>query len=88
MPTHYHLLLRIKFLQNQLAPDQQVAAAFSHAMQNFLISYTRAINKRFSRVGALFQGPFKRKRIIWNSFVPHDVLYKGLFTRDYCCRTP
>jgi hypothetical protein len=30
----------------------------SLAMQKFGISYTKAINKRFARVGALFQGQF------------------------------
>ena len=32
-------------------------------MQNFLISYTKAMNKRFGRVGALFQGQFQAKPI-------------------------
>jgi hypothetical protein len=32
-------------------------------MQKFMISYTKAINKRFSRVGALFQGQFQAKPI-------------------------
>jgi putative transposase len=32
-------------------------------MQKFGISYTKAINKRFSRVGALFQGQFQGKPI-------------------------
>jgi len=37
--------------------------AVSLAMQKFGISYTKAINKRFSRVGALFQGQFQGKPI-------------------------
>lgn len=32
-------------------------------MQKFGISYTKAINKRFGRVGALFQGQFQAKPI-------------------------
>jgi putative transposase len=32
-------------------------------MQKFGISYTKAINKRFSRVGALFQGQFQGKPV-------------------------
>ncbi|MBI5934717.1 MAG: transposase [Chloroflexi bacterium] len=35
----------------------------SLAMQKFGISYTKAINKRFDRVGALFQGQFQAKPI-------------------------
>ena len=35
----------------------------SRAMQKLGISYTKAINKRFDRVGALFQGAFQAKHI-------------------------
>ena len=37
----------------------EISKAVSLAMQKFGISYTKAINKRFSRVGALFQGQFQ-----------------------------
>ncbi len=51
MPNHYHLLVQ---------PNDDV---FSHRFQNFIISYTKAINQRFERVGALFQGVFQAKRV-------------------------
>jgi putative transposase len=35
----------------------------SHAMMRLGVSYTKAINKRFDRVGALFQGQFQGKPI-------------------------
>jgi putative transposase len=35
----------------------------SRGMQRFGISYTKAINKRFARVGALFQGQFRAKPV-------------------------
>ena len=89
MPTHYHLLVRVKpqpqtseFSKNSevlaaasiLQQTSEVfktsevsAAAASHqvslAMQKFSISYTKAINKRFARVGALFQGQFRGKPV-------------------------
>lgn len=68
MPTHYHLLVRIKAIEstNQKTASLQhipESTAFSHAMQNLLISYTKAINKRFGRVGALFQGQFQAKPV-------------------------
>jgi putative transposase len=79
MPTHYHILVRIKqFLVNQTSDLQTSevlktsevsgkeipeSKAVSLAMQKFGISYTKAINKRFSRVGALFQGQFQGKPI-------------------------
>jgi len=65
MPTHYHILVRIK--QTSEAPKNgetsEVSLQVSRAMQKFIISYTKAINKRFSRVGALFQGQFQAKPI-------------------------
>ena len=51
MPTHYHLLVLMQ------------EADLSHQMQLFAISYTKAMNKRYNRVGALFQGAFQAKHI-------------------------
>ncbi len=66
MPTHYHLLVRVK-PQTSEAPKNgetsKVSLQVSRAMQKFLISYTKAINKRFQRVGSLFQGQFQAKPI-------------------------
>ena len=44
-------------------------------MQKFLISYTKAINKRFQRVGALFQGQFQAKPIKNNSHLLNLCVY-------------
>jgi REP element-mobilizing transposase RayT len=79
MPTHYHILVRIKQLladqtsnlqTSEVLKTSEVSShpvpeskAVSLAMQKFGISYTKAINKRFSRVGALFQGQFQGKPI-------------------------
>jgi len=69
MPTHYHVLVKVK--QTSEAPNAEVQAGetskvskqVSLAMQKFLISYTKAINKRFARVGSLFQGQFQARPI-------------------------
>jgi len=78
MPTHYHILGRVRAAPPQTSEvfktsevlggddetwSMQVSKQVSLAMQKFGISYTKAINKRFSRVGALFQGQFKGKPI-------------------------
>jgi hypothetical protein len=44
-------------------------------MQKFLISYTKAINLRFSRVGALFQGQFQAKPVQTDSHLHHLCIY-------------
>jgi putative transposase len=94
MPTHYHILGRVKpqplpqtsefpkkqtsevaqpppqtseFSENSEVSAEISAAAVSHAVSQAMmrqsVSYTKAINKRFSRVGALFQGQFQSKPI-------------------------
>lgn len=67
MPTHYHILVRIKqtseVLKTSEVSGNEVSLQVSRAMQKFLISYTKAINKRFQRVGTLFQGQFQAKPI-------------------------
>jgi putative transposase len=59
MPTHYHLLVLLK------------EADLSHRMQLFSISYTKAMNKRYDRVGALFQGAFQAKHVDENNYLVH-----------------
>ena len=51
MPNHYHLLV-YPYLEN-----------LSEMMQAFLLSYTKAMNKRYNRVGTLFQGRFKTAHV-------------------------
>ncbi|MFH2103562.1 MAG: transposase [Chloroflexota bacterium] len=68
MPTHYHILVRVKTQTSEVQTSEvlktsEVSRQVSRAMQKFLISYTKAINKRFERVGALFQGQFQAKPI-------------------------
>jgi len=62
MPTHYHLLLRIK-----------------SALMRLSVSYTKAINKRFERVGSLFQGPFQA-----NSDLLSSAQFMRLYSRQSC----
>jgi putative transposase len=68
MPTHYHILGRVRplpqpqtseFLEN----SEVCSAAISKAMMRLGVSYTKAINKRFGRVGAIFEGQFQGKPI-------------------------
>jgi REP element-mobilizing transposase RayT len=59
MPNHYHLMI------------QATTNNVSHAMQLFAISYTKAINKRFDRVGALFQGAFHAIEVDRDEYLLH-----------------
>jgi len=81
MPTHYHILVRVKsqttseFFKNSEVSSEEVSARVSNAMMRFGVSYTKAINKRFDRVGALFQGQFKGKPIEHYSHLLNLCLY-------------
>lgn len=59
MPNHYHLLVYLK------------SDKLSGLMQPFALSYTKAINKRYMRVGSLFQGRFKAAHIDRNEYLLH-----------------
>jgi putative transposase len=85
MPTHYHILVRVRQKQTSSAPKdgetsevldgKEVSGQVSLAMQKFLISYTKAINKRFSRVGSLFQGQFQANPIKNNAHLLNLCVY-------------
>ena len=62
MPTHYHMLLRVEPKTSEFLENSEVST-ISNAMMRLSVSYTKAINKRFSRVGSLFQGQFQAKPI-------------------------
>jgi putative transposase len=59
MPNHYHLLVYLK------------TDDLSGLMQPFALSYTKAINKRYARIGSLFQGRFKAVHVDRNEYLMH-----------------
>ncbi|MCL5994750.1 MAG: transposase, partial [Chloroflexi bacterium] len=59
MPNHYHLLA-------YLHTDDLVSV-----MQPFVMSFAKAINKRYERVGPLFQGRFASKLIDCDDYLLH-----------------
>jgi REP element-mobilizing transposase RayT len=65
MPNHFHFVVKIKEESELLilnkAPDIMKPA--HQFFSNLFNAYTKAFNERFSRHGALFERPFKRKLI-------------------------
>ncbi len=59
MPNHYHMLIRL------------LADNVSGVLQAFTLSYVKAINKRYGRVGSLFQGPFQSRHVDKNEYLLH-----------------
>jgi REP element-mobilizing transposase RayT len=64
MPTHYHIVVRIKQTSEVFNTSE-----VSNAMMKLSVSYTKAINKRFQRVGVLFQGQFQAKPILTSKYL-------------------
>jgi len=61
MPTHYHMLVRVEPRTSEFSKNSEDSV--SRAMMRLSVSYTKAINKRFERIGSLFQGQFQAKPI-------------------------
>jgi len=59
MPNHYHFLVYLR------------TDNLSRPMQRFSLSYTKALNKRYERVGSLFQGRFKAVAVDSDEYVLH-----------------
>ena len=64
MPNHFHFFVRIN--------DEVL---FEKGIKNFFISYTKAINKRYDRVGSLFQGRYKVSEITSDSYFTTIINY-------------
>ena len=60
MPNHYHLLVRFNG-----------SFDFSRSMKNFTISFVKAMNTRYHKVGHLFQGEFKAKHVDSTEYLLH-----------------
>jgi putative transposase len=74
MPTHYHLVIRVK-PSSEALKRSEVVSDVSSAMMKLAVSYTKAVNKHFRRVGVLFQGAFRAKPITNSSHLLHLCRY-------------
>jgi putative transposase len=64
MPNHFHFFLRVI--------DE---ISFEKGIKNFFISYSKAINKKYNRVGSLFQGRYKISEIKTDSYYTTIITY-------------
>lgn len=79
IPNHFHLLIRVK----ENCQNDQVIKAFG----DFLNSYTKSLNKSYTRNGGLFQRKFKRKKVESNSYYTRLILYIHLNPIKHGLRT-
>jgi putative transposase len=62
MPNHYHLLVHCK-------------GNVTQGMQSLALAYTKAINRRYNRVGSLFQGRFQAIKVDNEAYLHNLVQY-------------
>ncbi len=82
MPNHFHFLVRIKEKEeiiSDLSGHKNLTGLmklkYPHQhFSNFFNAYTKAVNKRLSRHGALFERPFRRKQILNSYWMKQNVL--------------
>ncbi len=72
MPNHFHLLLY-----------QSDMYAMKHLMHGVLTAYTGYFNKKYKRVGPLFQARYKASHIVTDSYLLHITRYIHLNPDDY-----
>lgn len=73
MQNHFHMLV---YLKND-------AASFGSFMQSVSTAYTMYFNKRYGRVGPLFQGVYKASRILDDAYLLHITRYIHMNPRTY-----
>jgi putative transposase len=64
MPNHYHILLK-----------HENPVEGSSLIQRIFNSYTQAINKKYSRIGTLFQGNVKKRIIEDDDYLTQTIKY-------------
>lgn len=72
MPNHFHLLFYLK--------EEQ---AITRLMRAVCTTYTAYYNKKYSRVGTLFQGRYKASPITSDEYLQHISRYIHLNPKDY-----
>ena len=71
MPTHYHLMIGVKQTAQTETSEVLETSEVSTGMMRLAVSYTKAINKRYQRVSALFQGQFRAVHVDRNEYLLH-----------------
>lgn len=77
MPNHFHLVIKVK--ERFINKDNQIVIPghkiISEQFRHFFTSYSKAINKRFSRRGTLFLRSYHRKKITDDNYLKNIIRY-------------
>ena len=72
MKNHFHFLIRIKEIEEITA---EIKILPSQSFSNLFNAYTKAFNKKYNRHGALFERPFRRKWVNYDSYFQNLIVY-------------
>ena len=80
LKNHFHLLIKVKS-ETELSKltsnrdEKPLNWYVSNGFSSFLQSYTRAVNKMYSRTGGLFEKPFRRIEVTNDAYFSDLVAY-------------
>ncbi len=72
MKNHFHFLIRIKEV-NEIKTAIKIQP--SQSFSNLFNAYTKAFNKKYHRHGALFERPFRRKWVNFDTYFQNLIIY-------------
>jgi len=72
MSNHFHFLIKIKEVE-EIQSEKKIAP--SQSFSNLFNAYTKSVNKRYNRHGALFERPFRRKIIQDGTYFKNVIAY-------------
>lgn len=75
MRNHFHLLVRIRDLPEDLTGFPKPVRSPSQAFSNLFNAYTKAINKTYHRTGTLFERPFHRRLVKTEGYALRLITY-------------
>ena len=91
MKNHFHVLVQIHqaIQTSKVSKTLEVSHYISQQFSNLFNAYAKAINKKYTRTGSLFQTRFGRKLVERNAHLVHLVYYshfnpqKHRFVQDF-----
>lgn len=72
MKNHFHFLVRIKNTE-EIKTEKKIQP--SQSFSNLFNAYTKAFNKSYNRHGPLFERPFQRKEICYDTYFQNVIIY-------------
>lgn len=75
MPNHFHLLIKVKDRGHLPEKFHSGQSALHQPFSNLFNAYAKAINKRYNRIGSLFQKALKKKKIEDETYLKKLIIY-------------